>query len=51
MVECPPRVWEVVSSIPDRVIPKTIIKMVVVTSLLGVQGCVDSTTTGWPVPG
>ena len=37
-VERPPRVREVVGSIPGRVIPKTL-KMVVMTALLGAQGC------------
>ena len=50
VVERPPQEWEVASSIPGGVIPKTL-KMVVVAALLGAQGCGVSITTDWLVSG
>ena len=44
VVERPPRVWEVASSIPGSVKSKTL-KMVVTAALLGAQGFEVSITT------
>ena len=50
VVERPPRVREVAGSIPGRVLPKALRKVIMAT-LLGAQGCGDSITTDWLVSG
>ena len=48
LVECPPRVREVAGLIPGRAIPTTL-TMIVMTALLGAQGCRVGITSDWLV--